>query len=142
MIPIQEKGRRVPIHIQPKVGAEIKKLISEVHIVKLDECTSDQFVAPVVVTAKKDGTVKLAMDAKPMNVQIFKNKFQMPNLLELLDPAAQVITSKDPSYHIKGLSVVFCFLDDLLIVSKCSILDHNKTVENLLERPDDEGFAL
>ena len=34
------------------------------------------------------------MDAKPMNSQIYKNKFQMPNLLELLDSAAQIITSK------------------------------------------------
>ena len=58
LIPIQEKGRRVPIHIQTKVGAEIKKLIKEGHIVKLDKCTSDYFVAPVVITAKKGGTVK------------------------------------------------------------------------------------
>ena len=94
LIPIQEKGRRVPIHIQTKVGAEIKKLIKEGHIVKLDKCTSDHFVAPVVITAKKDGTVKLAMDAKPMNSQVFKNNFQMPNLLELFDSAAQIITAK------------------------------------------------
>ena len=94
LIPIQEKRRRVPIHMQAKVGAEIKKLIKEGHIVKLDKCTSDQFVAPVVITAKKDGTVKLAMDAKPMNSQIYKNKFQMPNLLELLDSAAQILASK------------------------------------------------
>ena len=76
------------------MGAEIKKLIKEGHIVKLDKCTSNHFVAPVDITAKKDGTVKLAMDAKPMNSQIYKNKFQMPNLLELLHSAAQIITAK------------------------------------------------
>ena len=37
--------------------------------------------------------MKLAMDAKPMNDQIHKNQYQMPNLLELLDSAAQIITS-------------------------------------------------
>ena len=58
------------------MGAEIKKLIKEGHIVKLDKCTSDHFVAPAVITAKKDGTVKLAMDAKPMNSQIFKKNFR------------------------------------------------------------------
>ena len=94
LIPIQEKGGRVPFHIQAKVGAEIKKLIREGHIGKLDKCKSDQFVAPVVITTKKDGTVKLAMDAKPMNSQIYIIKFQMPNLLELLDSSAQIITSK------------------------------------------------
>ena len=76
------------------MGAEIKKLIKEGHIVKLDKCTSDQFVSPVVITAKKDGIVKLALDAKPMNSQIYEKKFQMPNLLELPISAAQIITSK------------------------------------------------
>ena len=38
--------------------------------------------------------MKLAMDAKPMNSQIYKNKFQMPNLLDFLDSAAQIITAK------------------------------------------------
>ena len=62
-------------------------------MVKLNQCTSELFISPVVITAKKDGSVKLAMDAKPMNDQIHKNQYQMPNLLELLDSAAQIITS-------------------------------------------------
>ena len=36
LVPTQEKGRRVPIHIQEKVGTEIKKLIKEGHIVNLN----------------------------------------------------------------------------------------------------------
>ena len=38
----------------------------------------------------------MPMNAIPLNAQMFKNKFQMPNLLEFLDLAAQIITSKDP----------------------------------------------
>ena len=49
LIPIQEKGRRVPIHIQAEAGAEIRKLIKKGHIIKLDKCASDQFEAPVVI---------------------------------------------------------------------------------------------
>ena len=94
LIPIQEKGRRVPIHIQTKVGAEIKKLIKEGHLVKLDKCTSDHFVAPVVITAKKGRHGETSNGRKTKDSQIFKNKFQMPNLLELLDSAAQIITTK------------------------------------------------
>ena len=134
MIPIQEKGRRVPIHIQTKVGAEIKKLIKEGHIVKFDKCTSDQFVAPVVITAKKDGTVKLAMDAKPMNSQIFKKKFQMTNLLELLDSAAQVITTKTEG------TVLFTSLDLKYAFSQLpideSVSKHCNFQGNLLELTD------
>ena len=43
LIPIQEKGRRVPVHIQHKVGNEIRKLIHEGHLVKLNKCTSEHF---------------------------------------------------------------------------------------------------
>ena len=93
LVPLQEKGRRVLIYIQRKVGVELSKLMKEGHTVKLNKCTSDHFIAPVVITAKKDVSKKLAMDAKPMNVQIFKTQYEMPNLLEQLDVAAQIIKS-------------------------------------------------
>ena len=69
-------------------------MIIEGHIIKLDKRTSDQFVAAVEITAKKGGSVKLAMDAKPKNFHVYKNKFQIPNRIELLDSAAQIIASK------------------------------------------------
>ena len=85
LCPIQEKGIRIPIHIQDKVEKEIEKLLTEVHITKLDNCTSDCFVASIVITVKKDDSIKLAMDAKPINMQLFKNKYQMPNVDETID---------------------------------------------------------
>ena len=171
-------------------------------MVKLNKCTSEHFISPIVITAKKDGSVKLAMDAKPMNDQIHKNHYQMPNLLELLDSAAQIITSdtsgevwftsldlkyafsqiplsEEVSRHcnfnivcgeqtgtyrfktgfygltdmpkefqkamdntLQGLSGVICFLDDILIVSKGSVEDHNILVDKVISRLDEEGFAL
>ena len=202
LVPIQEKRRRVPVHIQDKVGVEIQKLIQEGHVVKLNKCTSEHFISPIVITAKKDGSVKLAMDAKPMNDQIHKNQYQMPNLLELLDSAAQIITSDkisdlwltsldlkyafsqiplsdEVSRHcnfnivcgeqtgtyrfktgfygltdmpkeiqkamdntLQGLLGVFCFLDDILIVSKGSVMDHNILVKKVITLLDEECFAL
>ena len=72
LIPIQEKGRRIPIHILDRVEKEINKLIEQDHIYKLDNCTNDCFIPPIVITAKKDGSVKLALDAKPVIAQIYK----------------------------------------------------------------------
>ena len=126
----------------------------------------------------------------------------MPNLLELLDSAAQIITSskvgdvwftsldlkyalsqiplsdgvisqcsfnivcgeQTGTYRFKtgfygltdmpkefqkamdntlqGLSGVFCFLDDILIVSKGSVVDHNILVDKVFVRLEEEGFAL
>ena len=43
---------------------------------------------------------------------------------------------------LQALSGVFCFLDDILIVSKGSILDHNILVDKVITRLDEEGFAL
>ena len=166
------------------------------------KCTSDHFVAPVVITAKKDGSIKLAMDAKPMNAQIFKNQYQMPNLMEQLDVAIQIINKDTPrevwftslglkyafsqlllsdlvSSHcnfsivcgestgtycfktgfygltdmpkefqkamdntLQNTKGVICFLDDILIVSKGSIENHNKIVENVFLELDKEKFAL
>ena len=92
--PIQEKGRRIPIHIQDKVQAELDKLLAEGHIEKLDKCTSDCFIAPIVITVKKENSIKLALDAKPINRQLYKNnKYQMPNVDELIDGVSQIITS-------------------------------------------------
>ena len=43
---------------------------------------------------------------------------------------------------VQGIQGVFCFLDDILIVSKGSVTKHNKIVDNILSKLDREGFAL
>ena len=189
-ISIQEEGRRVPVRIQEKVGEEFCKLNQEGHIVELNKCTSQ----PIVITAEKDGTIKHAMDAKAMNDQIRKNQYQMSNVLELLDSAAEIITSnksgevwftsldlkcafsqsqlsdavsshccfktargeqthtfcfKTGFYRFtdlpkkiqkgmdktpRGLSRVFCFLGDILLVSKGSVVEHDSLVEKVFIR--------
>ena len=73
---------------------ELDKLFSEVHITKLDKCTSDCFIAPIVITVKKDHSIKLAVDAKPINTKLYRNKYQMPNVDELIDGVSQIVTAK------------------------------------------------
>ena len=41
-------------------------LVRDGHIKKLDKCTTDHFINPIVIIAKKDGAIKLAIDAKPV----------------------------------------------------------------------------
>ena len=96
LIPRQIKGRKVPIHIQDRVCEELKSLVRDGHITKLEKCTTDHFINPIVITTKKDGSIKLAMDAKPLNAQIWKNKYQMPNIQQLNNSAAQIIASDVP----------------------------------------------
>ena len=88
-VPIQQKGRRIPVHLQKRVEKEINKLIDQNHIIKLDKCSDQKFISPIVITVRKDQTVKLvALDSKKINKYIHKNKYQMPNIELLLDNIA------------------------------------------------------
>ena len=75
--PIQQKGRRIPIHLHERVEAELNKLIDQKHIIKLDKCSDKQFISPIVITVKKDQTVKLALDSKMIINYLHKNKYQI-----------------------------------------------------------------
>ena len=47
------------------------------------------FISPIVITVKRDKTLKLALDSKILNKSIHKNKYQMPNIDNLIDTIQQ-----------------------------------------------------
>ena len=94
LVPVQQKGRRVPVTLQEKVDKEIDKLLIQGHIEKLKECSDRYFVSPIVITVKKDGSVKLALESRELKKQVHKNKYQMPNTEELVDTIEQLISEK------------------------------------------------
>ena len=51
--PIQQKRRRIPIHVQERVESELNKLIDQKHIIKLEKCSDKQFINPIVLTVKR-----------------------------------------------------------------------------------------
>ena len=83
--PIQQKGRRVLITLQDKVDKEINEFLQQGHIEKLKECSDKYFFSPILITVKKDGSVKLRLISREFNKQFHKNKYQMPNIEELMD---------------------------------------------------------
>ena len=92
--PIQSKGRSVPLYLLAGVNEELKRMETEGHIVKLEKCDEDCFISPIVITRKKDTSIKLALDSKLLNDQVFKNKYQMSNIHELIDNVALQISEK------------------------------------------------
>ena len=197
--PKHQKGRRVPIILQERVNTEIKKLLVEGHIEKLNNCSDHNFISPIVITVKRDQTIKLALDSKTLNKAIHKNKYQMPNIESVMDSISQIITNyktepaeqiyfstidlkyaysqlnlhpetanhckfniisgdmtgtyrfktgfygltdmpaefqKAMDYTLIGLTNTFCFLDDILIVSKGSEDDHFQLVLDCLKKLD------
>ena len=89
---IHQKGRKVPIHLQPKVKIELEKLLNEGHIEKLNNCSDQFFISPIVITVKKDQSVKIALDSKILNKAIHKNKYQMPNIDSLIQTISQTLS--------------------------------------------------
>ena len=65
--PIQLKGRRDPLHLLDSVNTELNRLQNEGHIKKLENCDEDCFISPIVITCKKDKSIKLALDSKFIN---------------------------------------------------------------------------
>ena len=70
----QQKGRRIPIQLQEQVDKEIQNLLEQGHIQKVNNIKNDVFIQPVVITVKKDRSVKLALDARALNNSIAKDK--------------------------------------------------------------------
>ena len=67
----------------------LKKLIAEKHIIKLNCCSDKNFISPIVITVKRDKTIKLALDSKILNRSVHKNIYQMTNIEKLIDTIQQ-----------------------------------------------------
>ena len=202
--PVQQKGRRVPLHLLDKVEAELKKLIQDKQIIKLDRCSDEHFTSPVVVTVKHDKSVKIALDSKKLNDAIHKNKYQMQSIDHLIDEVAaytaerkqnpgQFFFSKidlkyaysqiplDPNIEkhcnfsilggkatgtyrfingfygltdmpatfqktmektLESINTKFAFLDDILIITKGPLKEHELELDKVLNLLDKENLAI
>ena len=56
--PIQQKARPIPYHLQQDVKNELDRLIKSGHLERLETIQEDCFLPPVVLTVKKNKTVK------------------------------------------------------------------------------------
>ena len=73
----------------------MKKLLKDGHIEKINEIKDDVFIQSTVITVKKDRSVKIALDARALNQEIEQDKYQMPNLENLLDMVAEKLDSSN-----------------------------------------------
>ena len=76
--PIQQKVRPVPIHFQKSVHEELEKLIESGHLEKADKTTENCCISPafLVITIKKDKSVKIALDSRKLNEASVKKRQQ------------------------------------------------------------------
>ena len=71
---IQQKGRQIPIYLQEQVTKELNRLINQGNLERITEITDNCFISPVVITVKKDKSLKTALDSKKSNGVTIKRK--------------------------------------------------------------------
>ena len=64
-------------------------MLDKKHIINLSGCPDKNFISLIVVTVKKDQTIKLALDSKVLNKAFHKKKYQMPNIDTLIESISQ-----------------------------------------------------
>ena len=74
---------------------KIERLLHEGHIERVKEVTDKQFIQPIVFTVKRDKSVKIALDARALNKEVVKDKYQMPNLEHLVDMVAEQLDTEN-----------------------------------------------
>ena len=72
--PFHQKGRRVPLRLEKQVEEELKNLQNSGHITRLEKCSNELFISPILITVKKDRSIKLAMASKTINKAIHKKQ--------------------------------------------------------------------
>ena len=93
--PIHQKTRPIPYHLQKDVKNELDRLIKSGHLERLETIEEDCFVSPVVITVKKDKTVKIALDARKLNESCVKKRPHMPNMEEVLNQTPSELSKND-----------------------------------------------
>ena len=74
--------------------ADIEKMLKEGHIRKVERINDEVSIQPVVITVKKHKSFKVALDAISLNGAIQKEKYQIPNLDNLMEQVAEIINEE------------------------------------------------
>ena len=73
----------------------MQRLLNKGHIERVTEVTDKEFIQPIVITVKRDKSVKIALDARALNNEIVKDKYQMPNSEHLVNMVAEKLDTEN-----------------------------------------------
>ncbi len=81
--------RPIPIHIKPKVDAEINSW-KELGIIGP---TQSGFNIPLIILKKPDGTIRVSLDARELNTKLQKDRFPLPHMTTIFTKIGEKLTS-------------------------------------------------
>ena len=105
---------------------KLDELVQDKKIIKFEKCPDDLFVSPVIITVKKDKSVKLALEPMKLYKAIHKNKNQMQSIEPLVDAVALHISQRQKSPGIFWFSKIDLKYAYRPILLKQSIAKHWK----------------
>jgi len=105
----QANARPVPFAIMDKVEKEVKRLTQEGHLERATNLDENTFISPAVITIKKDGSIKIAMDARELNKNIVKRKHQMPCADALIAQLSQGFAKKHGEIWYSKLDLKYAY---------------------------------
>ena len=105
----QEKVHTILFQLQEQIDKKIEKLLKEGHIEKVDKIQDDVFIQPTVIAVKKDKSVNIAPDARALNQSIAKDKYQMPNLNNLIDVIAEKLDQKEGETWYSSVDMTYAY---------------------------------
>jgi hypothetical protein len=80
-VPIVSASRPVPVHVRPKLKAELDRLENLGIIQKCDEPT--EWVSPIVIVPKPNGQIRICLDPRNLNKVIKREHFKIPTTQEI-----------------------------------------------------------
>ena len=87
----------------------MKRLLKDGHIEREDEIKDVVFIQPTVLTVKKNRSVKTALDATALNKAIAKDKYQMPNLENLMDMIAERLDGAEGDVWYSSVDLTYAY---------------------------------
>uniref|UniRef100_A0A5S6Q5I1 RNA-directed DNA polymerase n=1 Tax=Trichuris muris TaxID=70415 RepID=A0A5S6Q5I1_TRIMR len=79
--PVQQKLRRLPLSIKNAVSEELRRLMEEEIIERVN---ASQWISPIVVVQKKTGGIRLCVDLREPNKAVIADSFPLPHIDDLL----------------------------------------------------------
>src|SRR5699024_2659062 len=79
--PINARGRRLPVKLEPKVKQAVQEMLK---LGVIEECQSE-WCSAIVPVPKKDGSIRVAVDYRPVNEVCQKDAYPMPRIDEIIE---------------------------------------------------------
>ncbi|KRH93508.1 pol polyprotein [Pseudoloma neurophilia] len=84
-LPVAARNHRIPVHWIEKLDSEVRKLAAN----KMIRESNSPWCSRVVPIPKKDGSIRLCVDYRPLNLLTIKDKYPLPRIDEIIDSLAQ-----------------------------------------------------